>query len=693
MDNSLKIKETKKNKTLPGFKSYKDNYYGLSEIQLIDVYKAMLTSRLIDDRLEIMIKQGKASFLISGSGHEAIQIACAYALKAGKDWFFTYYRDNALGVALGITPEDFFRHMLGKASDPFTGGRQMSMHMGSKSLKMPTSSSPTGTQYLQAVGAAISCKFRNTDEVVYVSGGEGSTSEGEFFEAVNWASRELLPVIFCIQNNRYAISVPVEDQAAGGSIYKACSGFEGLNRFQIDGTDFLDSYGTASEAVKLAREGNGPSLIYANVVRLRSHSASDAQEKYRTKESLGEDLKNDPIIKMESLLQDKKILTEERIDELKKELSDKILKIADKVYEEQNPDPKTVSDNLFCPESEQAIIEYGKTIPSGEPVVMVDAVNHALHEEMEKNPNMIIYGQDIADGKGGVFTATKGLSSKFGENRVFNSPLAEASIIGTAIGAALTGLKPVVEIQFADYIFPAMMQIREELAMYRYRSNNTWSCPVTIRAACGGYIGGGHYHSQNIEALFAKCPGILIAYPSNSADAKGLLKTACQLNDPVLFLEHKFLYRQGFAKFAEPDSDYYIPFGKAQIAREGDDISIITYGAMVEKSLRAAREMEKIGVSVEVIDLRTIVPLDIETILYSVKKTGKVIVFHEDSMFAGFGAEIVSEIAERAFQYLDAPIKRVAGLHIPVPYHPNLEKTALPQDEWILKASKELSEY
>jgi 2-oxoisovalerate dehydrogenase E1 component len=369
------------------------------------------------------------------------------------------------------------------------------------------------------------------------------------------------------------------------------------------------------------------------------------------------------------------------------------MKISDEVVNQPVPDASTVMDYMYCPESEQAVIEYEKNTTLGEQVVMVDAVNHALHEEMEKNHNMIIYGEDIADGKGGVFTATKGLSTKYGDHRVFNSPLAEASIIGTAIGAAITGLKPVVEIQFADYIFPAMMQIREELVMYRYRSNNEFSCPVVIRAACGGYIGGGHYHSQNIEALFAKCPGMYIAYPSNSADAKGLLKTACQLNDPVLFLEHKFLYRQGFAKSPEPDADYYIPFGKASVKREGEDITIITYGAMVEKSIRASKEMEKRGVGVEVVDLRTIVPLDMETVINSVKKTGKVIVFHEDSKFMGFGAEVSAEIAEKCFEYLDAPVRRVAGLNVHVPFHPVLEKAALPQDSWILDACIELAAY
>jgi 2-oxoisovalerate dehydrogenase E1 component len=674
-------------------KKTKQAFSVISNDKLLKAYKLMLTARMIDDRIEKLIKQGKASFLISGSGHEAVQVAVGMTMQPGKDWFFTYYRDDAFGLTVGLTVEDIFRHTFGKATDKFTGGRQMATHLGSKDLHMPTASSPTGSQYLQAVGAAMSCVFRNTDEVVYVSGGEGSTSEGEFFEAVNWASREKLPVIFLIQNNNYAISVPVEQQIAGGSIYKAISGFEGLNKYHIDGTDFLLSYSIAIEAVELARKGKGPALIYADVVRLRSHSASDVQEKYRSKDSLNEDLKRDPLVKMESILIENKILTEQNIQSIKEEIFQLVLEASDRVYVEPDPSADTVELYMYCPPEEQNKIEYEKLSYTGDPVVMVDAINHALHEEMEKNPKMIIYGEDIADGKGGVFTATKGLSTKFGEKRVFNSPLAEASIVGTAIGLALTGFKPVVEIQFADYIFPAMLQIRDELAMYRYRSNNNFSCPVVIRAACGGYIGGGHYHSQNIEALFAKCHGIYIAYPSNAADAKGLLKTACQLNDPVLFLEHKFLYRQGYAKSPEPDKDYYLPFGKGIIKRQGEDITIVAYGAMVEKALRAAREMEKQKVSIEVIDIRTIVPLDTELILTSVKKTGKVIVLYEDSKFMGFGAEIAAIIAEEAFEYLDAPVKRVAGLNVHIPYHPNLEKAALPQDNWVINACKELAAY
>lgn len=670
-----------------------DNYFQLSDLQLIEAYKYILTARLLDDRNEMMIKQGKAYFLISGSGHEAVQVAVAMAMKPGKDWFFTYYRDTALGLAAGLTVEDFLRHIMAKQTDSFTGGRQMNLHIGSKKLRMPTASSPTGSQYLQAVGAALSCRYRNVDEIVYVSGGEGSTSEGEFFEAVNWAAREKLPVLFVIQNNSLAISVPVENQVAGGSIYKALAGFEGLNRFHIDGTDFLVSYGTAKEAVRLARSGKGPSLIYADVVRLRSHSISDSQEKYRSKESLEKDRQRDPLLKMENFLIQHNILNADEIKEIRDEIFNKIAELSEEIFKEPNPDPKTVEYYIYCPKEEQTPIEYEKAEKFGDPVVMVDAINHALHEEMENNPDMIIYGEDIADNKGGVFTATKGLSTKFGNKRVFNSPLAEASIVGTAIGLALTGLKPVVEIQFADYIFPAMLQIRAELAMYRYRSNNSFSCPVTIRVPCGGYIGGGHYHSQCIEAVFAKSHGIYIAFPSNAADAKGLLKTACRLNDPVLFLEHKFLYRQAYAKSPEPDRNYYLPFGKAAVKVEGDDISIITYGAMVEKSIRAAKEMKKLGVNVEVIDIRTIVPLDTETILNSVKKTGKVIVAYEDSKFHGFGAEIAAQIAEFAFEYLDAPIKRIGALNVHIPFHPVLEKAVLPQDDWILNACKELAKY
>lgn len=384
-------------------------------------------------------------------------------------------------------------------------------------------------------------------------------------------------------------------------------------------------------------------------------------------------------------------MSEEEIAATRKEINELVVKSAEEAYAEPSPDPKTVEDHLFCPAELQTKIDYESSVPNGEPIVMVDAINHALMEEMEKNPNMLVYGEDVQDGKGGVFTATKGLSTKYGVKRCFNSPLAEASILGTAVGAALTGLKPVVEIQFADYIFPAMMQIRDELVMYRYRSNGTFECPVTIRVATGGYIGGGHYHSQNIEAIFAKCPGLYIAYPSNAADAKGLLKTACQLKDPVMFLEHKFLYRQGYAKSPEPNADYYLPFGKAAVKKEGNDLTIVTYGAMVEKAMKTSREMEKKGYSVEVIDIRTIVPLDTDTIINSVKKTGKVIVFYEDTKFMGFGAEIASQIAEAAFEYLDAPIKRVAGLHVHIPFA--LESYALPQDSWILKAAEDMLAY
>ncbi len=668
--------------------------YGLSNDEMIHAYKSMLLSRFVDDRIDTLIKQGKATFLISGSGHEAVQVACAMAMEGGKDWFFTYYRDNALGTALGITAKDIFRHIMGKATDSFTGGRQMPMHLGSKELRMPTASSPTGTQYLQAVGAALSCVYRETDEVSYVGGGEGSTSEGEFFEAINWAAREKLPTIFCIQNNRFAISVPIEQQTAGASVYKVVSGFEGLNLFHIDGTDFLESYATAKEAVKRARNGEGPAFIYADVVRLRSHSASDSQEKYRSKEEIEKDRGRDPITQFEKVLIERNILSEGEIAKIRKEMNEQVIKDAEEVFTtEPVPNAADVEKYIFCPPDEQTKINYEASVPDGAPIVMVDAINHALHEEMEKNPDMLVYGEDVQDGKGGVFTATKGLSTKFGVKRCFNSPLAEASILGTAVGAALTGLKPVVEIQFADYIFPAFMQIRNELVMYRYRSNNTFSCPVTIRVACGGYIGGGHYHSQNIEALFGKCPGLYIAYPSNAADAKGLLKTACQLKDPVMFLEHKFLYRQGYAKSPEPNADYYLPFGKAAVKREGTDLTIVTYAAMVEKSLKAARELEKKGYSIEVIDLRTIVPLDMETVINSVKKTGKVIVFHEDTKFLGIGGEIAAEINEKAFEYLDAPVKRIAGLHIHIPFHPNFEKAALPQDDWILKGAEEMLAY
>jgi 2-oxoisovalerate dehydrogenase E1 component len=666
---------------------------GLSNADVVQAYRTMLLARLMDDKQLRLLKQGKSFFHIGGSGHEAAQVAAAVALKPGHDWAFPYYRDEAFVLQWGITPNDLFLAALHRAEDPATGSRQMPGHFGSKELHIVNQSSPTGMQYLQAVGVALAAKKERTDEVVYVSSGEGATSEGEFFEAVNWAARESLPVLFFIEDNKYAISVPVELQTAGGSVYEVTKGFQGLERFECDGVNFLETYSTVKKAVEHIRSGKGPALVVAHVVRLLPHSSSDDQRKYRAEEELALEKKRDPIPLMQTFLLENEFLTEEEIERIQDEVKQEIEAAADWAESRPVPEPETVSDLLYGKAHSAMPANFVEPEHAGNKIVLVDAVNHALHEEMKRDARVVVFGEDIADLKGGVFTATKGLSTTFGMERAFNSPLAEASIVGVAIGMALKGWKPVPEIQFGDYIWPAFMQIRDELSMMRYRSNGMWSCPVVIRVPVGGYIHGGHYHSQNIEAFFAHIPGLRLAFPSTAADAKGLLKAAIRGDDPVIFMEHKGLYRQGYAASPEPDADYVLPFGVAAVRREGSDITVITYGAMVQQSMEAARNMESQGVNVEVIDLRTLNPLDEEAIYRSVCKTNRVVVVHEDTITAGFGAELVALIAKNCFEYLDAPVLRVAALDLPVPYSPPLEDAMLPNKKKILAALNELIAY
>lgn len=665
----------------------------LSKEQLLRVYRTMLTGRRIDEKHLILLKQGKSFFHIGGSGHEAAQTAAASALKPGHDYFFPYYRDLSLCLLLGYTPVDYFLSALHRADDPGTGGRQMPGHYGKSEMRIITQSSPTGTQYLQAVGVAMGAKKEGKGEVVYVSSGEGSTSEGEFFEAVNWAARESLPVLFFIQDNKYAISVPVSQQTAGGSVYEVTKGFKGLDRFNVDGTDFLETYRVVTQAVAKARDGGGPALVVANVVRLLPHSSSDDDRKYRSKDDLERDKGLDPIPKMAAFLIEQGYLTEKGAEEVTEEVRAEVDAAVETAEAHAMPDAGTVSHHVYGSAHENPPSEFVEPAHTGNKIVIVDAINHALHEEMERDPRMLVFGEDVADGKGGVFTATKGLSTKFGVERAFNSPLAEASIAGVAIGLALKGWKPVPEIQFGDYIWPAFMQIRDELAMMRYRSNGTWSAPVVIRVPVGGFIHGGHYHSQCIEAFMAHIPGIRLAFPSTAADAKGLLKAAIRGDDPVIFMEHKGLYRQGYASTPEPDADYVLPFGIAAVRKEGSDISVITYGAMVQKSLEAARKLEEKSVSVEVLDLRTLNPLDETAVYASVRKTGKVLVVHEDTLTGGFGAEIAALISSNCFESLDGPVLRVGALDTPVPYSPSLENAMLPNEQKILAALETLASY
>jgi 2-oxoisovalerate dehydrogenase E1 component len=592
-----------------------------------------------------------------------------------------------------MTPEEIFYAAFHRAKDPASGARQMPGHFGKKQLRIITQSSPTGTQFLQAVGLALAVKKEKVDEVVYVSSGEGATSEGEFFEAVNWAAREHLPVIFFIQDNKLAISVPVTTQTAGGSVYEVTKGFKGLERFQCDGTDVLETYITMQKAVLRARENKGPSSVQANVVRLLPHSSSDDQRKYRDKEEIEQDQKRDPIPRLTRFLIEQNYLTAHDVMEMVEESKRLVNEAADDAESQALPDPSTVLMHVYGNSHANPPKEFIEPVHSGGKIVMVDAINHALEEEMRGNPKMVVFGEDVADRKGGVFTATKGLLTKYGNEQTFNSPLAEASIIGVAIGMALKGWTPVPEIQFGDYIWPAFMQIRDEMAMMRYRSNGLWSCPLVIRVPVGGYIHGGHYHSQCIESFMAHIPGIRLAFPSNAADAKGLLKSAIRGDDPVIFMEHKGLYRQDYASTPEPDIAYTLPFGIAALRREGKDITIITYGAMVQQSLEAVRTMEANGVSVEVIDLRTLNPLDEETIYRSVKKTNRAVVIHEDTLTGGFGAELVALITKNCFEHLDAPVFRVGALDTPVPYSPPLEDAMLPNKKKILATLEQVIAY
>lgn len=659
---------------------------------LLRVYRTMLTSRRLDEKMLTLLKQGKGFFHIGCAGHEAAQAAVGLLSTPGHDWFSFYYRDLTMAMMMGQTVEETLLAHLAKADDPNSGGRQMAEHFGHADKNIITVSSSVGAQFLPGVGLAFGVQRDGSDAYVYCSGGEGATSQGDFHEALNWATRTNAPVLFFIQDNKFAISVPVEDQTAGGTPYKLAAGYEGLQRIRVDGTDFFKVFAAAKAAIDYLRAGNGPVCIVADVVRLLPHSSSDNHAKYRTPEDLEQDRKIDPIARLEMSLIEAGILNEEKIEHLQDEVRKEVDAAALWADQQPDPAPETATDHVYF-EGDLGL-EYEKTEPSGEPTVMVDAINHALHEEMERNDRMVVYGEDVGGGKGGVFTATKDLTARFGKARCFNSPLAEASIIGTAVGLSAAGFKPVVEIQFADYIWPAMQQLRNQVAAFRYRSNNAWSCPMVVRVPTGGYIHGGLCHSQNIEAIFAHMPGFHIAMPSTAADAKGLLKTAIRSEDPVLFLEHKALYRAAAARSPEPDADYLIPFGKARTHREGTDMTIVTYGMMVHKAMSVARQIEKEdGASIEIIDLRTIVPLDTEAILASAKKTSRVLVVYEDHEFAGFGAEISAQIADKAFEHLDAPIRRLAGAFSWIPFADPLERAVLPQDEDILNAARALLDY
>jgi 2-oxoisovalerate dehydrogenase E1 component len=696
-------------------------HVNLDRATLLDFYRTMYTARRIDDKELQLKRQNLVYFQISGAGHEAVQVAAGAVLRAGYDWFYPYYRDRALCLQLGIPPLDHLLAAVAAKTDPSSGARQMPNHWSDARLHVVSRSSATGMQFLQAVGAA-EAGYRYSlieeiqdraplfaeDEIVFVSSGDGTTSEGEFWESLNTACNLKLPVLYLIEDNGYAISTPVEVQTAGGSISLLVTGFPHLYIEECDGTDLFASYEAITRAANYCRQRGGPALVHAHVTRPYSHSQSDDEQNYRPEEEREADARRDPIRRLASHLLNNRIAARAQLERIEAEVEEEINDATDRALAVGQPAKDSATLYVYSPDVDPTSAEFDTEATAqllGGEGTMVDHINRCLHEEMRRNPRIVVLGEDVADasraeylkevkGKGGVFKVTHNLQREFGDARVFNSPLAEANIIGRAMGMATRGLKPVAEIQFFDYIWPAYMQLHNEVPLLRWRSNNVWKCPMVVRVPFGGYLkGGAIYHSMTGAQLFTSIPGWRVVAPATALDANGLLRTAIRSDDPVLFLEHKHLYRQTYNKSPYPDANFCIPFGKAKIVRAGTDVTVVTYGALVQRSVVAAKEAAKHGVSVEVIDLRSLNPYDWKAIAASVKKTSKVIVAYEDSISWGYGAEIAARIADELFEYLDAPVKRVASLDCFVSYAPEVEDAILPQTEDVLKAVNELAKY
>ena len=684
-------------------------FEGLSPEELIHAFRLMHTARRMDDREVALKRQNRIFFQVSGAGHEALQVAAGLALRAGEDWVYPYYRDRALCLTLGVTPYEMLQQAAGAAADPASGGRQMPSHWGHKRWNIVSASSPTGTQFLQAVGCAEGARYHgNKSEITLVTCGDGATSEGEFWEALNASCLAGLPVLFLVEDNGYAISVPVEVQTAGGSISRLAEGFPGLFRQEVDGTDFLASYRVMKAAVEWCRMGKGPALVHGHVIRPYSHSLSDDERLYRAAAERAAEAERDPVLLFPKYLIDEGVIDRHMLQRITHEIDQEVHDATHQALLDEPPAPATALTHLYSDQVDPTADTFlAPAYFSGAPMTMVDLLNATLHEEMRRNPQMVVFGEDVADcsreaslsevkGKGGVFKVTAGLQREFGSRRAFNSPLAEAAIVGRAIGMATRGLKPVVEIQFFDYIWPAMMQLREEMATLRWRSHNAFACPAVIRVAIGGYLNGGSvYHSQCGEVAFTHIPGLRVVMPSCAIDACGLLRTAMRCDDPVLFLEHKKLYREPYNRSPHPGAEFTIPFGRARLVKPGHSLTVVTYGALVQKALLAAAHIERHepSLSIEILDLRTLAPYDWEAIRASVEKTSRVIVAHEDCLSWGYGAELAARIADELFDRLDAPVRRVGALDTWVGYHPQLENATLPQTETLIAEIERLLGY